>query len=85
MGLSLHDHIRRIGASIPCRTCDPEVFFDESARGIEKAKRVCRHCPLRRSCLTEALARNEPRGVWGGELLRDGEVIRPRGPRAVSR
>lgn len=32
----------------------------------EKAKRVCRECPVRMECLTFAYANNEPAGIWGG-------------------
>ncbi len=41
-----------------------------------------RECPIRRECLNAALERQEPWGVWGGEILDRGTVIarkRPRG------
>lgn len=66
----------------PCHDADPELWFAESPQDVEKAKALCLGCPVRRRCLDEALARREPWGVWGGELLLQGVVIprkRPRG------
>lgn len=53
----------------------PELFFAEDPRDIERAKELCRGCPLRADCLEGALQRGEPAGVWGGELLERGRVI----------
>ena len=39
------------------------------------AKAFCRPCPVRDACLAGALARREPWGVWGGELLANGKVL----------
>lgn len=67
---------------LPCRTNDPELFFAESPSDVELAKALCRPCPVRSECLAGALERNEPWGVWGGELLISGVVVprkRPRG------
>jgi WhiB family redox-sensing transcriptional regulator len=39
-------------------------------------------CPIRSECLAAALERQEPWGVWGGEIIERGTVIarkRPRG------
>ncbi len=61
---------------------DPELFFAESPDDVEDAKALCRGCPARISCLSGALERAEPWGVWGGELVLRGEVVprkRPRG------
>lgn len=66
----------------PCRSNDPELWFAESPRDVEAAKSLCQACPVREVCLASALARQEPWGVWGGELLLRGVVIprkRPRG------
>lgn len=60
---------------LPCRTADPELFFAQDPEGIERAKQVCRPCPVRVECLAGALGRLEPWGVWGGELFLSGVVI----------
>ena len=66
----------------PCRTQSPELYFAESPSDVERAKALCRACPVRAQCLSGALLRREPWGVWGGELLLSGAVVpykRPRG------
>lgn len=66
---------------LPCHDEDPELFFAESPTDVELAKQVCVPCPLRDACLTAALDRREPWGVWGGELVQQGVVVaRKRGP-----
>lgn len=68
--------------TLPCWTQDPDLFFAESPVDVEAAKALCADCPLRASCLAEALARREPWGVWGGQLVLHGVVVprkRPRG------
>jgi WhiB family redox-sensing transcriptional regulator len=72
---------------LPCRIDDPDLWFAESPVQLEQAKALCAGCPIRRSCLTAAIDRREPWGVWGGEIFDQGVVIahkRPRGrPRKV--
>jgi WhiB family redox-sensing transcriptional regulator len=66
---------------LPC-SADPELFFAESPEDVEYAKALCRTCPGRLACLSGAIERNEPWGVWGGELFLRGEIVprkRPRG------
>jgi WhiB family redox-sensing transcriptional regulator len=68
--------------SIPCHEGDPEIWFADTPGGVEHAKTLCGGCPLKAECLTGALDRGEPWGVWGGELFEHGAVIprkRPRG------
>lgn len=60
---------------IPCHSADPELFFSESPEVIAQAKTLCGGCPMKAKCLTGALSRAEPAGVWGGELFDDGQVI----------
>jgi WhiB family transcriptional regulator, redox-sensing transcriptional regulator len=70
-----------VGPDLPCRQ-DPDLFFAESPQDVEQAKALCRGCRARIACLTGALGRGEPWGVWGGELLVHGAIIprkRPRG------
>jgi WhiB family redox-sensing transcriptional regulator len=51
------------------------LFFSESLDDIARAKAFCRGCVVREQCLATAVARHEPWGVWGGELLVNGKVI----------
>lgn len=60
---------------LPCQREDPELWFAESPLLLARAKAFCAECPVREACLAGALARREPWGVWGGEILRDGVVI----------
>jgi WhiB family transcriptional regulator, redox-sensing transcriptional regulator len=67
---------------LPCRVNDAELWFAESPGDVEIAKALCQDCPVRDLCLSGALERREPWGVWGGELFLQGVVIprkRPRG------
>lgn len=70
------------GLRVPCRIADPDLWFAESPGELERAKSLCAECPIRRACLSTALDRAEPWGVWGGEILDQGVVVarkRPRG------
>jgi WhiB family redox-sensing transcriptional regulator len=60
--------------STPCQR-EPHLWFSERPVELERAKALCRLCALRAPCLTGALERAEPHGVWGGEILQDGAVI----------
>nr|WP_174343990.1 WhiB family transcriptional regulator [Gordonia soli] len=67
---------------VPCRVADPDLWFADDPRDLERAKSMCIDCPLRAECLRAALDRAEPWGVWGGEIFDRGVVIarkRPRG------
>lgn len=80
--LDLSASIEVVQDDIPCRADDPELFFAESPQDVEFAKALCRSCPVRDECLSGALARQEPWGVWGGELFVQGVIVarkRPRG------
>ena len=68
--------------SSPACSRDPDLWFAESPADLERAKALCAGCPIRRACLSDALERAEPWGVWGGEILEQGRVLarkRPRG------
>jgi WhiB family redox-sensing transcriptional regulator len=66
--------------SLPCQR-RPELFFETYGRALDLAKQLCVDCPIRRECLSAALERGEPHGVWGGEILIDGAVVAvKRGP-----
>ncbi|GAB2732254.1 hypothetical protein GCM10027174_00960 [Salinifilum aidingensis] len=69
---------------LPCRA-DPDLWFAETPRELEKAKTLCAECPIKAECLAGALARGEPWGVWGGEILDQGAVIQRKRPRGRPR
>ena len=60
---------------VPCLQADPSWWFSESPALLERAKTLCRTCPVMNVCLAGALDRGEPWGVWGGEIFQDGVVI----------
>lgn len=72
----------RTTLSVPCHVGDPDMWFAENPAELERAKALCADCPIQRECLAAALERQEPWGVWGGEILERGSIIarkRPRG------
>jgi len=80
--MSLETTLERRLPRVPCHVEDPDLWFAESPVELERAKALCVDCPIRRECLNEALERQEPWGVWGGEILDRGTVVarkRPRG------
>ena len=72
----------------PCHVGDPDLWFADNPADLERAKRLCGECPIRAQCLAAALEREEPWGVWGGEIFERGVVVarkRPRGrPRKLA-
>ena len=73
---------RAVKSDLPCRTFDPDLWFADSPTELELAKSLCAECPLRVECLAGAIERQEPWGVWGGEIFERGAVVprkRPRG------
>ncbi|MEQ3551463.1 WhiB family transcriptional regulator [Pseudonocardia nematodicida] len=69
-------------SALPCRNGDADKWFAEAPAVLEEAKALCARCPVRDACLAGALSREEPWGVWGGEIFERGRVIarkRPRG------
>jgi WhiB family redox-sensing transcriptional regulator len=55
-----------------CRGLDSGMFFhpeyergNAKARREERAKSVCRRCPVLTECRTHALEAREPYGIWG--------------------
>lgn len=56
---------------------DGSGVFSELAR--QRAKAVCRRCPLQRQCLLQAVASQEPMGIWGGLTPKE-----RRSPKAVA-
>jgi WhiB family transcriptional regulator, redox-sensing transcriptional regulator len=79
---TLLDAAPRAGLDLPCRSGDADLWFAEAPAELERAKALCGQCPVRAECLAGALRREEPWGVWGGQIFERGAVIprkRPRG------
>ena len=79
---TLLDAAPRAGLDLPCRSGDADLWFAESPAELERAKALCTGCTVRAACLAGALEREEPWGVWGGEIFERGVVVprkRPRG------
>lgn len=72
-------------ADLPCRRADADLWFAETPSELEQAKQLCASCPVRERCLSAALDRAEPWGVWGGEILDRGSVVAKKRPRGRPR
>ena len=60
---------------LPCHLVPGDLWFSELPAELEQAKAHCRQCPIRTACLTGALDRAEPYGVWGGEIFHQGAIV----------
>ena len=69
---------------LPCSS-DPELFFADSPQDVMRAKALCAICPVRSACLSGALQRGEPFGVWGGALFLHGAISAGKKPRGRPR
>jgi WhiB family redox-sensing transcriptional regulator len=57
-----------------CRGPQAEMFFppthaerkEEKLQREDRAKEICRTCPVRPDCLEYAIRIREPHGIWGG-------------------
>ncbi|MFI6039474.1 WhiB family transcriptional regulator [Streptomyces sp. NPDC051315] len=63
-----------------CRSEDPELFFPVTEDGaslpqIERARQVCRRCPVLHECRAWALRCGETDGVWGGLTARQRRAL----------
>lgn len=74
-GLFIDPISRRTRNDLPCREHDPDLWFAEQPARLEVAKNFCAVCPARLGCLAGAIARNEPWGVWGGEIFDRGQIV----------
>ena len=75
--------VRNWRRSAACLVEDPELFFPIGAAGpglwqAEKAKSVCRRCPVLTPCLTWALETGTEHGVWGGHTEEERRSLRRR-------
>lgn len=69
--------------SAACKDQTPDALF---VRGAEqnKAKLVCKGCPVRTECLAEALDNQIEWGVWGGMTERERRALLRRRPEVLS-
>lgn len=52
-----------------CGGMSSEQFFAKSVHAQRIAKKICRHCPVKASCLADALSMPfNPPGVWGDTM-----------------
>lgn len=49
-----------------CRKAPQEIFFPVRGEPTERARALCRQCPVAQECLDYALAHARLQGVWGG-------------------
>ena len=66
-----------------CREEDPELFFPigtgpAADAQAERAKAVCRRCPVLEQCLTYALSSGQDAGIWGGLTEDERRALRRR-------
>lgn len=70
-------------AAAACRDLDPDELFVTGA-AQNKAKLVCRACPVRAECLADALDNRVEFGVWGGMTERERRALLKRRPEVSS-
>ena len=51
------------------------MFFSDEPHDIARSKAICSRCAIKEQCLEGAIRREEPWGVWGGEIFVDGKVV----------
>ena len=62
-----------------CRNGDPDRMFVTGA-AQQKARSICRNCPVLKQCLAMALTEKIKYGVWGGTTERERRAIRKARP-----
>ncbi|MFF4650806.1 WhiB family transcriptional regulator [Streptomyces sp. NPDC001380] len=72
-----------------CREADPELFFPVGSAGpalvqVERARAVCRGCPVQEACLEWAVRVDERAGIWGGTTPEERTALRRRRARAAT-
>ncbi|MFJ7023194.1 WhiB family transcriptional regulator [Streptomyces sp. NPDC101117] len=68
-----------------CVDADPDLFFPEPGtplEQVEQAKQICAGCPIRQSCLENAIRRGDQEAICGGltaaernQMLNGGSVV----------
>ncbi len=49
-----------------CRLHPPATFFPSDGVGVDRARKICKDCPVIATCLEFALEERIDHGVWGG-------------------
>ncbi len=49
-----------------CRLHPPATFFPSDGVGVDRARKICKDCPVVATCLEFALDERIDHGVWGG-------------------
>ena len=49
-----------------CRLHPPATFFPSDGAGVDRARKICKDCPVVGTCLEFALEERIDHGVWGG-------------------
>jgi len=49
-----------------CRNYPPATFFPSDGVGVDRARAICKGCPVVDQCLEYALTERIEHGVWGG-------------------
>ncbi len=66
-------------ARAACRATNPDELFVQGA-AQNRAKVICRACPIRTECLADALDNRIEFGVWGGMTERERRALLRRRP-----
>uniref|UniRef100_UPI001295A997 WhiB family transcriptional regulator n=1 Tax=Actinomadura macrotermitis TaxID=2585200 RepID=UPI001295A997 len=70
-------------ARAACRNADPDALFVQGA-AQNRAKLICRGCPVRAECLADALDNRIEFGVWGGMTEQERRALLRRRPDVTS-
>src|SRR5580698_2022977 len=70
-------------ARAACKGTDPDELFVQGA-AQNRAKLICRGCPVRTECLADALDNRIEFGVWGGMTERERRALLRRRPEVTS-
>ncbi len=70
-------------ARAACLASDPDELFVQGAEQ-NRAKALCRGCPVRTECLADALDNRVEFGVWGGMTERERRALLRRRPDVTS-
>lgn len=54
-----------------CRKYPPTTFFPSDGVGVDRARAICKDCPVIDTCLEYALTDRIEHGVWGGASERE--------------